>query len=100
MHEFGIRAALGASARNLFALVLRQGVAQFILGSVIGLGLTLWLVRLGGPILLSFLFRVDPHDPVVLAAAIGTLGIATLVACLVPARYAVKTDPLSVLRVE
>jgi predicted permease len=100
MHEFGIRAALGAGARDLFALVLRQGVAQFILGSVIGLGLTLWLVRLGGPILMKFLFRVDPHDPAVIAAAMGTLAIATLIACLVPARHAVKTDPLSVLRAE
>ncbi len=100
MHEFGIRTALGASASSLIALVLRQGAAQFVVGNVIGLGITLWLVRLGGPILLSFLFRVDPHDPVVITTAIATIGIATLVACLVPARHAAKTDPLLVLRAE
>jgi putative ABC transport system permease protein len=98
--EFGIRAALGAGHRDILLLVLRQGGAQLLIGTVTGLGLTLTLVRLGGATLSGFLYRVDPYDPLVYGAVIALLGAAMLLACLAPARHAAKVDPLVALRSE
>lgn len=98
--EFGIRMALGAGRRYILLLVLRKGAMQLLIGTVIGLGLTLAFVRLGGATVSSFLYRVDPHDPLIYGAVIVLLAIAMLLACLAPARRAAKVDPLVALRSE
>jgi predicted permease len=98
--EFGIRMALGAGRRDILLLVLRQGAAHWLIGTVTGLGLTLAIVRLGAASASSFLYRVNPHDPLIYGAVISLLGAAMLLACLAPARRASKVDPLVALRCE
>jgi putative ABC transport system permease protein len=98
--EFGIRMALGASRRDILLLVLRQGGAQLLIGTVAGMGLTITLVRLSRATLRSLLYRVDPYDPLIYGTVIALLGVAMLLACLVPARRAAKVDPLIALRTE
>jgi hypothetical protein len=98
--EFGIRMALGADRRRILLLVLRQGGMQFILGTVLGMVLTLLLLRLGRSVVSDFLYQVNPHDPVIYAGVIGLLAAATVLACLAPARRATKVDPLVALRYE
>jgi putative ABC transport system permease protein len=98
--EFGIRMALGADRRRILLLVLRQGGIQFILGTVLGLVLTLLLLRLGRSVVSDSLYQVNPHDPIIYAGVIGLLAAATVLACLAPARRATKVDPLVALRHE
>jgi putative ABC transport system permease protein len=94
--EFGIRAALGATAGGLSGLVLRQGLALGLPGLLLG-----GLAALGGTrVLRSQLFEVDPLDPAVLAGAALLLLALMLLACLLPARRAAKVDPMVVLRAE
>ncbi len=98
-HEMGIRLALGAHPRDVFRLVIGQGLGLAVLGVVIGTAAALILVRL----LSSFsqlLYGVGKSDPVTLVAvAILLLGIA-LLACYIPARRAMKVDPMVALRYE
>ncbi|MHB8755359.1 MAG: ADOP family duplicated permease, partial [Candidatus Acidiferrales bacterium] len=95
-HEFGIRMALGAEPRRIFALVLRQGAALAVLGIAIGLAASFVLTRA----LTNELFGVSPADPLTYAG-VGILLLAVaLVACYVPARRAMRTDPMVALRYE
>ena len=95
-HEIGIRMALGAEPRDVFGLVLRQGAFLAILGLSIGLLLSLVLTRA----LSSQLFGVTATDPLTFAA-VGILLLAVaLVACYLPARRAMRTDPMVALRHE
>jgi predicted permease len=98
--EFGIRMALGASRRDILLLALRKGAMQLLIGTVTGLGLTLALTQLGSATVSGFLYRVDPHDPLIYGAVIVLLGVAMLLACLAPALRAAKVDPLVALRCE
>jgi ABC-type antimicrobial peptide transport system permease subunit len=98
--EFGIRMALGSDRRGIMFLVLRQGGVQFLIGALLGLGLTVALVRVGRSVVDSFLYQVNPYDPVIYSVVIGLLGGAMLVASLVPARRATKVDPLIALKYE
>jgi len=92
--EIGIRSALGASAKGILALVLRQGMGLTLAGVVLGLTGALALTRL----LTSLLYDVSPTDPVTFTL-VGVLlvGIA-LLACWLPARRALRVDPLEALR--
>lgn len=92
--EFGVRLALGATPSALLALVVRRGAVLLGLGLAIGLPGSMWL----GGAMSTFLFGVEPIDPLSLAAAGGALTVVTAVACLMPARRAMKTDPAIVLR--
>ena len=94
--EIGIRMALGADSRGVFRLIMRQSLAQFGFASAAGLVLSL----LTGRALAAYLVGVQPADPLVLGAAIGCLGLATVLACWLPARRATKVDPMVALRVE
>jgi predicted permease len=94
--EFGIRAALGATARNVLGLVLRQGL--LLVGLGVGLGLVGYLVA--GRFLRSLVFEITPLDPVSLLAGPAVLIIVALAACLLPARRATKVDPVVALRAE
>jgi len=94
--EIAIRAAVGAQRRTILILVLAEGL-QLIGGGVIaGLVAAVGLSR----VLTSFLFGVTPTDPVTLSG-VGLLFVCVaLVACWLPARRAVKVDPIAALRYE
>jgi putative ABC transport system permease protein len=95
-HEIGIRMALGAQARDVSLLVVRQGVAWALLGVAVGLAASYALTRL----MASLLFNVTPTDPATFAiVSLLLIGIALLAAYL-PARRATKVDPLIALRHE
>jgi putative ABC transport system permease protein len=93
-HEIGIRVALGAQRRDVLGLVLRHGAVLTGIGVVVGIGASLWLTRLLG----GLLYGVTPTDPVAFAAVVALLLAVALVASYVPARQALRVDPMSVLR--
>jgi putative ABC transport system permease protein len=91
--EIGIRMALGAETASIFGMVLREGAIITLAGAVIGL-VGAFAV---GRVIQSQLYEVDAMDPrVVLSVAAVLLGVAML-ACVVPARRAAKTDPVVAL---
>jgi putative ABC transport system permease protein len=94
--EIGVRSALGASRRDLFVLVLRQGMALTGIGLGLGLLAGFGLTRL----VASFLFGVGPSDPGAMASAAALLAVVAAVASYLPARAATRIDPLEALRVE
>ena len=95
-HELGIRMALGAEPRGIFALVLRRGAVLAASGIAVGLALSFVLTRA----LANVLFGVSPADPLTYAAVSGVLIAVALVACYLPARRAAKVDPMVALRYE
>jgi len=94
--EFGVRLALGATARDIAALVLRQGVWLVAIGVAAGLAGYLALSRIVG----RLLFGVAPTDLVMLALAPALLALAAFAACLLPARRATRINPVEALRAE
>ena len=98
--EFGIRMALGAERRDILRMVMAQGGRQLALGAVLGIGLALALVQLGGAAVASFLYHVNPRDPLVYLGVVGLLALAMAMACFFPARRATKVDPMVALRHE
>ncbi len=95
-HELGIRAALGASRREIVGIVLRQGMRLAAIGIAGGLVAALALTRL----MSGLLYGVRPADPATLAAVALLLGGIALAACYVPARRATAVDPVVALRCE
>jgi putative ABC transport system permease protein len=94
--ELGIRIALGATTRDLARLIVGQGLKMVLSGIVIGVLSALALKRVIG----KLLFGVSPSDPLTFAAiALLLIGVA-LLACWIPARRAMKVDPLRALRSE
>ena len=94
--EFGVRMALGARPLQILQMVLRHGVQLTVIGLSIGLAGTLLLTRF----LKGFLYGVTPHDPWTLAGVLVLLSGAGLLACYVPARRAMRLDPMVALRYE
>jgi putative ABC transport system permease protein len=94
--ELGVRVALGATPRSILALVLKGGAVLAAAGIALGLGLSLLL----GRVMESLLFQVTARDPVMFALVPAAVAAATLVACLIPARRAVRVDPMIALRAE
>jgi predicted permease len=95
-HEIGIRMALGADPRDVLRLVLREGLKLATCGLAIGLLASLVLTRA----LSSELFGVTPEDPPTYVAVVVLLLSVALVACYLPARRAMKVDPMVALRYE
>jgi len=95
-HEIGVRMALGAQRRDVLHMILREGMLLAITGIAIGVGGALGLTR----VLRSMLFEIEPTDPATFASVAIFLTIAALAACYIPARRAVKVDPMVVLRHE
>jgi predicted permease len=95
-HEIGVRMAVGAHARDVLSLVLREGGRLAGLGAALGLAAALALTRL----LESLLFGVSPTDPASFAAVIAFLFACALLGCWLPARRAARIDPVIALRYE
>ena len=95
-NEIGIRMALGAQRGGVIWMILRQVLVLAIVGLAIGLPTALAASKL----VESFLFGMKSDDPVAIAAAVGILIVAALVAGYTPARRASKIDPMVALRHE
>ena len=95
-HEIGVRMALGAQARDVYWLVLRQGLKITLVGLVIGLVAAFNLSR----VISSYIFGVSPTDPATYIGVSLLLVIIALAACYVPARRTSKIDPMAALRCE
>jgi len=94
--EIGVRIAIGAAARDIRALVFRDGMTPVALGIVAGLAASLASNRL----LQSQLVGVSPFDPATIGGALLLLTVVALMACGVPARRAIRVNPVVALRQE
>lgn len=92
--ELSLRIALGADASDVLGIVLSKGVALTAGGVVLGFVAALQVTRLMG----YLLYQVSPRDPIAFATAFAVITIASVVACVVPAWRATRTDPLLALR--
>jgi predicted permease len=95
-HEIGIRVALGASRADVLKLVLGRGILLTLLGLVLGLGLSFGVTRF----LKALLLGVSSTDALTFGAVALLLGAVVLVACLVPARRAMRVEPVQALKYE
>jgi putative ABC transport system permease protein len=94
--EIGVRMALGAQARDVLQLVVRQGMTPVLGGLAIGIVATFGLGRL----VAAQLYQVSGHNPLLLMAAATLLVVTALFACLLPARRATHVNPVQALRAE
>jgi putative ABC transport system permease protein len=94
--EIGVRIALGAQRFEILNLVMGQGMQLVLIGAFIGLIGALALTR----VLTSVLFNVQPTDPLTFVTVTLSLCVVALLACYIPARRAMKTDPMVALRYE
>jgi len=94
--EFGVRMALGATPRDVLRQVLRSG------GTLVGVGVVIGIAGAAGVsgLLRGALFGVSPMDPLTYAGVAVVLGLAGVIACMVPAWRASGTNPLNALRAE
>ena len=95
-HEIGVRMALGATARDVFKLIVGRGMKLTIIGIVIGVCGAVALTRL----MHSLLFNTSATDPFTFILISLILSLAAFFACYLPARRAAKVDPLIALRYE
>ena len=95
-HEIGVRMSLGATPRDILMLVLRQGMWLALAGSVTGVVGALLLSRL----MTKLLYGVQPTDPATFGAVAIGLGVVALLASYIPARRAMRIDPMAALRYE
>jgi putative ABC transport system permease protein len=94
--EIGIRVAVGGQRRNIVGLVLGQGMRQVALGLLLGLPLALAVTRVFSRALVG----ISPGDPITFVSVAAVLAAAGLLGCAVPARRAMRVDPVEVLRSE
>ncbi len=94
--EIGIRMAVGARPVDILGMVLRQVASLIAIGALSGITASLALTRYAA----SMLFDVAPRDPTAFTAAASVLIVTGLAAVLIPARRAMRVDPITVLRVE
>jgi putative ABC transport system permease protein len=94
--EIGVRVALGAQPKDVFGFVVRQGARLAMVGVAIGLS-TSWALM---PVLRSWLYEVEPGDPLTFVGVAGLLAAVALIATAIPARRATKVDPVLAMRAE
>jgi predicted permease len=94
IRELGLRMALGASTGDLFRRVISRGLRLTAIGVLCGAAAGLALTRLFG----KLLYNVSPNDPLAFAAAVAVMTITSVLACVLPAWRATRTDPARVLR--
>jgi putative ABC transport system permease protein len=95
-NEFGIRFALGAAARDVIGLVMKEGLRLAVIGLVVGLGLSFAVTRL----MQRLLFEVSPRDPLLYSGVALFICAVAALACFVPALRATRIDPMQALRTE
>jgi predicted permease len=92
--EIGVRMAIGGTPRDILKLVLQQGMLPLAIGLTVGLAASFAVNRL----LQSMLVQVSPTDPITLVIASAVLILAGTLGCLIPARRAMRVDPVVALR--
>ena len=95
-HEIGVRLALGAARGRIFGRIVRHGMALVVVGTAIGAAGALAVTEL----LSGLLFGVSPTDPGTFLAVAALFALAAFLACVVPARQAMRVDPIKALRYE
>jgi putative ABC transport system permease protein len=95
-HEIGVRVALGAQQRDIVRLVLGEGARLAVLGAVLGLVAAAALTRF----MSSLLFGVTARDPLTFFVVAAILVCVAATACCIPARRAMRVDPMIALRYE
>jgi putative ABC transport system permease protein len=94
--EIGLRVALGASGPNILGMTVRQGMRPALLGIGIGAIAALWLTRYAS----ALLFGIKPFDLLTYSSIAAMLLATALLACYLPGRRAMRTDPAVALRIE
>jgi putative ABC transport system permease protein len=95
-HEIGVRMALGAQQSSMLRLVVGNGMRLTLLGVSLGIGGALMLTR----VMKGFLFQVTPTDPETFAAVVFFMVLVAFLASYIPARRAMRVDPVVALRYE
>jgi predicted permease len=94
--EIGLRMALGAQRGHILQLVLGEGTRMALIGAAVGVAASLVLTRL----MAKQLFGVSAHDPLTYVSVAFVLMLVAIVACYIPARRAMRVDPMTSLRCE
>ena len=93
-HDIGVRMALGADRRDILSLVVVRGMRLAVIGLILGIAAAAGAVR----VLSGMLYGVRPLDPMTFSLVLATLGVTAVVACYLPARRAMRIDPIVALR--
>jgi putative ABC transport system permease protein len=93
-HEIGVRMAMGASAASVLRMVFAHGMRQLVIGLVLGIAASSALTKVLGNLLVG----VSPRDPLTFISVSGVLLLSGVVGCAIPARRAVRVDPVITLR--
>ncbi len=94
--EMGVRIAIGATVRDIFVLVFRRGLLPVGAGILIGVAGSLGVAR----VLESAFPHVSPADPAAFAVATGVLVVVAVLGCWIPARRAIRVDPVAALKAQ